>query len=422
MPWKALRPFPRSSTGVFLLCSVFPLFNVAVLLVIAIIGVTTATVAALFALAQYDIKKILAFSTISQLGFMMVGVGIGAWDAAMFHLATHAFFKCLLFLAAGAVIHEMAHLKARRRAAFDPQDIRQMGGLRWHMPWTCALMVLAALALAGFPLTSGFLSKDGIVIAAIEWAFSRNGGWHMAVPIALVLVSLMTAFYIGRLIIKVFFGKFAQTRAVKTDESDYKFPLHEAPVAMLLPMALLSAGCLYFGFAPDPLDAHGSWLLDGFSTEAVFAAVPWAHVAVPLFLTAGALVCWLICWKWYVKKAYPLRAESRWILFATRQGYLDDFNHRTFVRGTERLARTLYWFDRKVVDGMTKLLAWFARRISVLADWADRRIVDGFVNGVARTAYRLGDWARRTQNGRLQGYLGFALAAMVLGILYLLIS
>ena len=156
------------AAGVFMLCSIFPLFNAQVLLFIAIIGTLTAISAAIFALAQYDIKKILAFSTISQLGYMMVAVGIGAWDAAMFHLATHAFFKCLLFLGAGAVIHEMNHFKEHVKLSFDPQDLRNMGGLRKYMPITFVLMSIGSLALAGFPLTSGFLSKDAIVVASWE--------------------------------------------------------------------------------------------------------------------------------------------------------------------------------------------------------------------------------------------------------------
>lgn len=162
------------AAGVFLLATVFPLFNDTVLIFIAIIGTITATLAAFFALGQYDIKRILAFSTISQLGYMMVGIGIGTWDAALFHLATHAFFKCLLFLCAGAVIHEMVHLKEHSQFHFDPQDLRNMGGLRKYMPKTFILMVIASLALAGFPFTSGYLSKDSIIISAFEWAASKG--------------------------------------------------------------------------------------------------------------------------------------------------------------------------------------------------------------------------------------------------------
>src|SRR5690606_17567263 len=163
------------AAGIFLLCTVFPLFNDTVLLVVCIIGTLTALSAAIFALGQHDIKKILAFSTISQLGFMMVGVGIGAWDAAMFHLTTHAFFKCLLFLCAGAVIHEMTHLKAKAKLDIDPQDLRHLGGLRHFMPKTFICMVVASLSLAGFPFTSGYLSKDSIVITAYEWANHLSG-------------------------------------------------------------------------------------------------------------------------------------------------------------------------------------------------------------------------------------------------------
>src|SRR5690606_20657936 len=132
-------------------------------------GIFTACMAAYFALTQYDIKKILAFSTVSQLGFMVAGIGMGVYHAALFHLSTHAFFKCLLFLGAGAVIHEMQHLKEKHQLDIDPQDIRNMGGLGRSMPLTFTVMAVASLALAGFPLTAGFLSKDALLVYALEW-------------------------------------------------------------------------------------------------------------------------------------------------------------------------------------------------------------------------------------------------------------
>ena len=211
------------AAGVFLLATVFPLFSESALLFIAIIGTITAASAAYFALGQYDIKRILAFSTISQLGFMMVGIGIGTWDAALFHLTTHAFFKCLLFLSAGAVIHEMAHLKTHSQLDFDPQDLRNMGGLRHYMPKTFVLMSIASLALAGFPLTSGFLSKDSIVISSFEWALSK-GNLYLIIPLSLIIVSILTAFYIGRLLFKAFFGEFRLTNQLHGKLHDH--PLH----------------------------------------------------------------------------------------------------------------------------------------------------------------------------------------------------
>src|SRR5690606_22583858 len=143
--------------------------------------------------------------TISQLGFMMVGIGIGLYPIALFHLTTHAFFKCLLFLCAGAVIHELQHLKDRNGLDFNPQDIRNMGGLRKSMPVTFATMLIAGLALAGFPLTAGYLSKDALLVHAFEWA-ALQGAFSYGIPGTLVVVSALTSFYILRLLVKVFFA------------------------------------------------------------------------------------------------------------------------------------------------------------------------------------------------------------------------
>ncbi|MGV3508667.1 MAG: NADH-quinone oxidoreductase subunit L, partial [Sphingobacteriaceae bacterium] len=195
------------AAGVFLLGRIYPLFDSTVLLVIASIGAFTAFMAATIALTQNDIKRILAFSTISQLGFMMIAMGVGAYASGIFHLVTHAFFKCLLFLAAGAVIHEMVHVKERYALDFDHQDILNMGGLRKKMPVTFITMLLASLALVGIPLTSGYLSKDAILIQSFEWSDLQNN-WAKLIPYSALLTSWLTAFYISRLIFKVFFGSF----------------------------------------------------------------------------------------------------------------------------------------------------------------------------------------------------------------------
>lgn len=404
------------AAGVFLLCTVFPVFNGTVLLVIAITGTVTALTAAIFALGQYDIKKVLAFSTVSQLGFMMVGVGVGAWDMAIFHLITHAFFKCLLFLAAGAVIHEMAHFKAKAKLDIDPQDMRAMGGLRRYMPKTFACMGIAALALAGFPLTSGYLSKDGIVISAYEWA-SHLGSAYILIPVVLIIVSLLTAFYIGRLIFKTFFGTFKYRTAQKAG-----IPFRDAPTAMLIPMLFLVVGCLFPLFGQSPLDYHLSWITRAFHVEVAFPTVAKAHIVIPALLTGGALLAWLIGWRWYVQHKYPLSENNKWVHFARQQGYMNEFNERVFVRSTLWFSRVCYIFDHYVVDGLTKLFAWVTRQLSVIVHWVDKRIVDGIVNVVAQTAYYIGHLVRHVQNGQLQGYLGFALTIVVLGILYLIIK
>lgn len=404
------------AAGVFLLCSVFPLFNETVLLVITIIGSITAASAAVFALAQYDIKKVLAFSTVSQLGFMMVAVGIGAWDAAMFHLSTHAFFKCLLFLCAGAVIHEMAHLKAKSQQDFDPQDMRNMGGLRQYMPKTFILMAIAALAVAGFPLTSGFLSKDSIVVSAYEWAAAK-GDLYLIVPIVLILVSMLTAFYIGRLLFKTFFGTF-RLKSLLSENTQ----LHEAPKLMLAPMAFLAICSIFPIFSLNPIVYSEAWILGVFQLQHSFPSIAAAHIAIPTILVIGAILSWLIAWKWYVGGSYPLREDNKAVNWARQQGYLNEINQIIFIKGTVLISAIAYGFDRYIVDGATKLASGFVRSLSGMMAWLDRNIVDGLVNLVANATYYIGHIVRNSRHGQLQGYLGFAMTVVVLGIIYLLIQ
>ncbi|MDB5110651.1 MAG: NADH-quinone oxidoreductase subunit, partial [Mucilaginibacter sp.] len=162
------------AAGVFLLGRVYPMFTPVELTILAAIGCFTAFMAATIALTQNDLKRILAYSTISQLGYMIMAMGIGAYASSLFHLVTHAFFKCLLFLAAGIVIHQMQHIKEDNDLNIDPQNILNMGGLRKKMPLTFITAVIGSLALIGLPLTSGYLSKDGILIQAFDWADDKN--------------------------------------------------------------------------------------------------------------------------------------------------------------------------------------------------------------------------------------------------------
>lgn len=401
------------AAGVFMLCSLFPLFNDTVLLLISIIGTVTALSSAYFALGQYDIKRILAFSTISQLGYMMVAVGIGAWDAAMFHLTTHAFFKCLLFLCAGAVIHEMAHLKTHLSVDFDPQDLRNMGGLRKTMPKTAILMGIASLALAGFPLTSGFLSKDAIIIATFEWAIAK-GGSYLIIPILLVIVSIATAFYIGRLIFKAFFGNFRMDKSLFVQ-------LHEAPKTMLYPMAFLAICSLFFMFSWNPISYHAAAILDGFTVSYSFEEIHSLHVAIPIILTLTAMCSWWLGYRWYVLDKYPLNAQSKWITAAEHQLGMNNFVNNTLVKGVMKWSTWTFLFDKYLIDGFVNSIAYSTKTISVIADWFDRYIIDGAVNTSARTAYYMGHLLRWAQNGRLQNYLGLALTVVLIGIIYLIL-
>lgn len=406
------------AAGVFLLATVFPLFSESALLFIAIIGTITAASAAYFALGQYDIKRILAFSTISQLGFMMVGIGIGTWDAALFHLTTHAFFKCLLFLSSGAVIHEMAHLKTHSHLDFDPQDLRNMGGLRQYMPKTFLLMSIASLALAGFPLTSGYLSKDSIIISSFEWALSK-GSVYLLIPISLIIVSILTAFYIGRLIFKAFFGKFRLLDQLQ--DKLHGHPLHDAPKTMLFPMFILGVFCLFPLFSFNPFSYHDSWLMDGLLLdEYIFAPSHLAHLIIPAILLIGSTIGWIIGWKWYVQNRYPFKSANPALKVSLNQGYINQFYDVVFVKGTLKLAQFCYWFDQHVVDAFVSLIQSIVLSLSQLSVWIDKYIIDGLVNTVASVTYWTGHQVRLVQNGKIQTALYSVFLIVLLGLIYLL--
>ena len=380
------------AAGVFLLGRIYPLFDSLVLNIITIIGVLTAFMAATIALTQNDIKRILAYSTISQLGFMIAAMGIGAYGESVFHLATHAFFKCLLFLAAGAVIHQLHHYKEHHNLEYDHQDIRSMGGLRKEMPISFITMCIAAAALAGLPFTAGFLSKDAILITSFEWAQGYHG-FKKLVPYLLVLTSWLTVIYIARLIFKVFLGK-----------PRYE-GIGEAPSAMSRILVILAFCSLFIIFSLNPFSYEGSWVLNGFSNAGVkrFDA---AHVIIPAIVTIASIIIMFIAYRIYGGKAAKTFPEKGLICrFSNRAWYLDSAYNFLFVRSTESLSRLSYKFDKVVVDGIVNLLALAVRLISEISDWFDRNIVDGLVNGIAAFARKMGDFARQFQSGKLQHYL-----------------
>ncbi len=398
------------AAGVFLLARIFPVFDDTALLVIAVTGAVTALVAAYFALTQFDIKKILAFSTVSQLGFMMVGIGIGMYPLALFHLATHAFFKCLLFLCAGAIIHEMQHLNDKHRLGIDPQDIRHMGGLRRYMPVTFATMLTASLALVGFPLTSGYLSKDALLVYTFEWAAAQQGAAH-AIPYVLAFVGVLTSFYIFRLLAKVFFGSTA-TAALADGQAN----LHDPSLWMIGPMLFLAACSLFPLFTFHPLNDGHVWLLQGITVSKPWASLPLLHLAIPIGSAFATLAVALLAWRWYVKGTYALKTDGLLYRLSFRQGYLDSLYDRSVVAGLLWSARALRWLDKHIVDGLVHGFTALGRSLAVIAGWMDQRIVDGLVRLAGKLAWGLGNVIRRTQTGRLQGYFS-SLFLLILAIL-----
>ena len=255
------------AAGVYFVARIFVILTVDALHFIAFTGAITAFMAATIAITQHDIKRVLAYSTVSQLGYMVLGLGVGAYSAALFHLLTHAFFKACLFLGSGAIIHAMHH----------EQDMRWMGGLSKKMPWTFVTFTVATLALAGLPLTSGFMSKDAILAGALGFAEVEGGGIYYLIPVLGFFSAMLTAFYMGRQIWLVFFGK-SRTHLKPADEhhghdGHGHHEVHEVSWAMRMPLVVLAALSVFAVFSPDPLDGAKGWFMHLVQTpETVVAA------------------------------------------------------------------------------------------------------------------------------------------------------
>ncbi|MBM3161943.1 MAG: NADH-quinone oxidoreductase subunit L [Chlorobi bacterium] len=287
------------AAGVYFVARIFVLLTADALHVIAFIGAVTAFMAATIAITQHDIKRVLAYSTVSQLGYMVLGLGVGAYSAALFHLVTHAFFKACLFLGSGAIIHAMHH----------EQDMRWMGGLRKPMPWTFATFTLATLALAGLPLTSGFMSKDAILAGAIGFAAAEGGGIYWIIPFLGFFSAMLTAFYMGRQIWLVFFGE-SRTHLKPADPHHHghdahgshghddhhageSHGVHEVAWNMRAPLVILAALSVFAVYSPDPLDGAKGWFLKMVQTPATVVGSPGntaGHESSPLALHEGRLL------------------------------------------------------------------------------------------------------------------------------------
>lgn len=388
------------AAGVFLLARINPVFNDLVLMLIAVTGAFTAFMAATIALEQHDIKKILAFSTISQLGFMMFAMGIGATGEGIFHLATHAFFKCLLFLAAGAVIHQLHHLKKAHQLEFDHQDIRNMGGLRKQMPVTFYTMLIAAMAITGIPLTSGYLSKDAILIKSFEWA-DFKGGAAVMIPYLMLLSSWLTTFYISRMFFRVFYGKpFSEKLAISNTA------VHDASWKLNLPLVVLAVCCLFPLFSINPLLFEQAWLLKGFPVLESLQRINAYHTIIPAAVNLVSVLLIYMAFVRYVKSPpHPVNSTNLLSRFAGRQWYFNELYALLFVKPLASLSKFSYFFDRMIIDGIVNGLARTGILFSAIAAWSDRHIVDRLVNTTGYMATGVGNFARSFQTGKLQHYL-----------------
>jgi NADH-quinone oxidoreductase subunit L len=414
------------SAGVYMVIRIFPLLTAGweeggaltpTLTVVALTGAFTALFASTIAVAQNDIKRVLAYSTIAQLGYMIAALGIGAYVAAAFHLVTHAFFKALLFLGSGSVIHGMEHGVLHTGEKIDPQNMFNMGGLRNKMPVTFWTFLIGGFSLAGFPLvTAGFWSKDEIFADAF-------GHGHLAVFITLALAALLTAFYTMRQITLTFLGE------PRTDSASHA---QETKWTMTFPLVVLAIFALTAGWVGIPKEfpflgaLSQNWFHEFVGStlaehpEAV--AFSWVPLLTSLLVSLGGLTLgWLVYRGVRAGQEDPLKTPLGGVYTVLKNKYyFDELYDFLFVRPAYWFAETFtfQWLDRGVIDG---ILHTFARVAFFLGgafrNYIDRPLVNGFGDLVGETVKRFGRTIRVIQTGRIQQYMVMALI-LVFGTLF----
>ena len=366
------------TAGVFLVCRMSPVFEYAPVakMIVTVVGASTAFFAATIGCVQNDIKRVIAYSTCSQLGYMFFAAGVGAYQVAMFHLFTHAFFKALLFLSAGSVIHAMS----------DEQDMRRMGGIWTKIPVTYAVMWIGNLALAGIPFFAGYYSKDAI----LEASYASHSGVGIYAFVMGMVAAFLTAFYSWRLLIMTFHG------APRADHHTMEH-VHESPLVMLVPLLLLAAGAVVTGyiFAPLFIGEHADAFWQGaiFNGEhnhilhAMHEVPEWVPLAPTVMGVAGIALAYLL---YMVAPGIPAQIAARFrgvYLFLLNKWYFDELYDAIFLRPARRLAE-IFWKT------------------------GDARIIDGMPNGAADLAVQISRGAVRIQTGRVANYA----FAMIIGL------
>ncbi len=385
----------------------------AALAVVAIVGGVTAFGAATLAVVQNDIKRVLAYSTISQLGFMFLAVGVAAFSAGIFHLVTHSFFKALLFLGAGSIIHAVHH-----------NDLQQMGGLRRYMPRTFLTFMAGYLAISGVPPLSGFMSKDEILWATFTSHLPIPGLGKALWALGLITASL-TAFYMTRLVILAFAGTYRGT----PEEAHH---LHESPPVMTGPLIALAVLAVIGGAMGLPASTHLPHALESFLKPVLGdhgGSDPIAHaygMEVLLMGLSSAVALAGICGGWlcYVKHTeIPARAASRFAgiyRMLSRLFFVDELYQFLFIRPMVKLAKIAGHFDLNGIDAIVNLTSWLTAKLAVLVGWEDLQVVDGAVNGLAGVVQKCGDQLRRLHTGKIQHYL-YSVAFGVFGLYVILL-
>jgi NADH-quinone oxidoreductase subunit L len=423
------------AAGVYLVGRVYPLFTPESRLAIAYTGGITLFVAATIAVVMTDIKKVLAYSTVSQLGYMMLALGIGGWVAGLFHLVTHAFFKALLFLGSGSVIYGCHH----------EQDMVKMGGLYPKMKVTALTMLVGVLAIAGTPLFSGWYSKDAILAQAAGFAYLHPE--HLLLFLLPLLTAGLTTFYMYRMWFLTFTGK-------PRDEHVHEHA-HESPPTMTLPLVLLAVGSIFVAWGFPPWKAENSWLEGqihhaqpnsvyadfGLASAGEAEEVSWSNEPAKQFdvserywatqhhdlagllalglMILGVVFAWLL---YYNHRLDPAQAKAQFARlhgFLAHKWYFDEIYDAIAVRPALVVGGWCRAFDTHVIDGVVNWLAWFGVQVSRWDGFFDARVVDGLVNLTGRVFYAAGARVREVQTGYLRSYILF-LALAALGIFVVL--
>lgn len=380
------------AAGVYLMVRLFGLFTAEALLVVAVTGMITTLIGAVAALSQYDIKRILAYSTMSQLGLMVLALGLGVRDAAFLHLLTHAFFKACLFLSAGMVIHAL-HKAQPAHLHFDVQDIRNMGGLKKSMPVTFVTFLVSGASLAGVPFFSGFLSKEAILTAV--FLHSDIFSWCM---IGVILcVSFITVMYTFRLIWFAFLGTERTVRALDIEEPSWM---------MRTPVIVLAAFSLWLVVSWNPFDFAG-WM---FQPQVTPVYSLWITVLSAFWIVAAVALSWLV----FSKGTFRTSTLFRHAL------YIDKGYDLLLTSGIRRINRGVTTVERKVIDRGIHGLVYFQVIVAHVVGWIDRAFIDGTVNATARLAGFGGKITRSFQDGNIQLYIFWSAFALIIFIIWAL--
>ena len=377
--------------GIYLLIRISPMFTIDALVMVAVIGAITMILGSIYAIFQTDIKKTLAYSTVSQLGLMVVGLGS---EASTFHLLTHAFFKAGLFLCAGSIIHALHHTCKD----FDAQDMRLMGGLRKKMPFTFICYLVCSMALMGLPLFSGFLSKDAILSLWFLYVDDTDKNiFAIIIIVSICLGIILTAFYMTRQVWMIFFGEF------RNEKINIEF-IHEGSWKMKLPIGLLAILSIGFVFSLNPLSIEHGWFGNFIGTK--FEENYLIGILSTSLVLTGIIAGYL----------------TRHKLFRFQLPTFDSFYNKIFVNPTLKISNGIQFFDQKMLDFFVNFLADLQVIIAKFIGWFDAKVIDGIPNGTVYSAGIIGRVTRSAQGGKVQLYIALAFLGLIGLVIFIIIN